>query len=130
LASRKGPTSGLQLLRKAKQAQHYAHPPNNASTHNSGGEHLQDREQLVAYLTEGKILLDGDPTTLPGEHGKETLEGLRAIVSGGHASALALLWGAGLAVAEVVAAGWFFTRVYRYGVRTGLIARYSAEAVS
>ena len=43
---------------------------------------------------------------------------------------MALLWGAGLAVAEVVVAGWFFARVYRYGVRTGLIARYSAETVS
>ena len=27
-------------------------------------------------------------------------------------------------------AGWFFARIYRYAVRTGLIARYSAESVT
>jgi ABC-2 type transport system permease protein len=30
----------------------------------------------------------------------------------------------------VAFAGWFFTRMYRHAVRTGLIARYSAETVS
>jgi ABC-2 type transport system permease protein len=30
----------------------------------------------------------------------------------------------------VLLAGWCFTRVYRHAVRTGLIARYSAESVS
>jgi ABC-2 type transport system permease protein len=30
----------------------------------------------------------------------------------------------------VLLAGWFFTRTYRRCVRTGLLARYSAETVS
>ena len=30
----------------------------------------------VLFLSHGKILLDGDPRTLPGEHGKQTLEDL------------------------------------------------------
>jgi len=30
----------------------------------------------------------------------------------------------------VAARSWFDARIYRYGVRTGLIARYSAESVS
>ncbi len=30
----------------------------------------------VLFLSHGKILLEGDPKTLPGEHGKETLEDL------------------------------------------------------
>ncbi len=41
-----------------------------------------------------------------------------------------LLWGACLAVLYILLACWFFTRVYRYAVRTGLIARYSAETLS
>ncbi|MFL5374354.1 MAG: ABC transporter permease, partial [Myxococcales bacterium] len=35
-----------------------------------------------------------------------------------------------LALAELAIAGWLFTRVYRHAVRTGLLARYSAESVS
>ena len=45
-------------------------------------------------------------------------------------AATALAWGLVLAVLDVLAASWFFTRVYRSAVRTGLIARYSAESVS
>jgi len=35
-----------------------------------------------------------------------------------------------LAMLYVVLACWFFANVHRYAVRTGLIARYSAETVS
>ena len=56
-------------------------------------------------------------------------EGVRAIVAGGRPSAAGLLWGAGLAVLDIVLACWLFTRVYRHAVRTGLIARYSAETL-
>ena len=45
-------------------------------------------------------------------------------------SGSALLRGGCLAVLDVVLAGWFFARIYRHAVRTGLIARYSAETVS
>jgi hypothetical protein len=39
-------------------------------------------------------------------------------------------WGACLAVLYILLACWFFTRVYRHAVQTGLIARYSAETLS
>lgn len=57
-------------------------------------------------------------------------ENLRAIVEGQPASASALACGFALANGYVLLASWFFTRVYRYAVRTGLIARYSAESVA
>ena len=43
---------------------------------------------------------------------------------------LSLLAGGSLAVAVCGGACWFFTRMYRHAVRSGLIARYSAESVS
>jgi ABC-2 type transport system permease protein len=57
-------------------------------------------------------------------------EGMRAIVAGGAFSGSSLLWGLGLAVLYILLACGFFTSVYRHAVRTGLIARYSAESVS
>ena len=57
-------------------------------------------------------------------------ESMRTIVAGGAVSGTALLWGMGLAVLYILLACGFFTRVYRHAVRTGLIARYSAESVS
>ena len=57
-------------------------------------------------------------------------EGLRAIVTGQPWSATTLVWAMVLAVVDVLVACWVFARVYRYAVRTGLIARYSAETVS
>ncbi len=56
-------------------------------------------------------------------------EGLRAILAGRPVSFAVLLGSGGLAVAEVFLAGWLFTRIYRRAVRTGLIARYSAESL-
>jgi ABC-2 type transport system permease protein len=57
-------------------------------------------------------------------------EGVRAIVTGQAFVMSSLITGAVLAVAYVVLASTFFTRVYRQAVRTGLIARYSAESLS
>jgi ABC-2 type transport system permease protein len=57
-------------------------------------------------------------------------ENMRAIIAGGAPSGSGLLWGGGLAVVYVVVACRFFVRVYRHAVRTGLIARYSAETLS
>lgn len=54
-------------------------------------------------------------------------EQLRIIISGGTASGVALVWSACLAVLYILAAYWFFARVYRHALRTGIIARYSAE---
>ncbi len=57
-------------------------------------------------------------------------EGMRAVVSGKVASLPALLVGGCLAALYILFACWFFLRMYRRAVRTGLIARYSAETVS
>ena len=57
-------------------------------------------------------------------------EGMRAIVAGGSVQGTTLLIGFVLSLAWVLLASWIFTRVYRYAVRTGLIARYAAESVS
>jgi ABC-2 type transport system permease protein len=57
-------------------------------------------------------------------------EGMRAIVGGGTASGAALLAAVALAVVYIVLASWFFGSVYRHAVRTGLIARYSAETLA
>lgn len=57
-------------------------------------------------------------------------EGMRAIVAGHAPSLAALGLGALLAAAQIALAGGFFVRVYRYAVRSGLLARYSAESVS
>jgi ABC-2 type transport system permease protein len=57
-------------------------------------------------------------------------EAMRTVAGGGAASWPTLGWGAVLASAAIVLSGWVFARVYRYAVRTGLVARYSAESVS
>lgn len=57
-------------------------------------------------------------------------ESMRRIISRGGFLGFDLAWGFALALLDIALAAWFFTRVHRYAVRTGLIARYSAETVS
>ena len=57
-------------------------------------------------------------------------EGMRATISGAAVSGSKLLLGGCLAVLYILFSCWFFARVYRHAVRTGLIARYSAESLS
>lgn len=57
-------------------------------------------------------------------------EGMRSIVAGSGVPLTGLACGAGLAVAYMVLACLIFRWVYRYAIRSGLIARYSAESVS
>lgn len=57
-------------------------------------------------------------------------EAMRGIVAGHGASLALLAFSIGLAMVYLVLASWFFTRIYRYVVRSGLIARYSAESVN
>jgi ABC-2 type transport system permease protein len=57
-------------------------------------------------------------------------EGLRKIIAGQTIWASALLVGGSLAVVYILVACWVFIRIYRHAVRTGLIARYSAESLS
>lgn len=57
-------------------------------------------------------------------------EAMRAIVAGRQIGVIDLMPPILLALAYVLLAGWVFTRVYRLAVRTGLIARYSAESLT
>jgi ABC-2 type transport system permease protein len=57
-------------------------------------------------------------------------EGMRAVVAGEGAPWGQLAIAAGLALVYLVLACIFFGSVYRLAIRTGLIARYSAETVS
>jgi ABC-2 type transport system permease protein len=57
-------------------------------------------------------------------------EGMRAVVAGRTVPVGMLAAGFGLAVVAIILASWFFLRVFQYAVKTGLIARYSAETVS
>ena len=57
-------------------------------------------------------------------------EGMRAMVAGGAAPVAPLAWGALLAALYILLACWIFRSVHRYAVRTGLVARYSAESVN
>jgi ABC-2 type transport system permease protein len=57
-------------------------------------------------------------------------EGMRALLGGRPFPAASLLQGALLAAVELLAAGYFYGRVYRHAVRTGLLARYSAEGAA
>ena len=71
--------------------------------------------------------MQGIAVALPPAH---VFEGMRAVIAGRSVPAGTLLAGAGLAVLYVLLASWFFRSVYRYAVRTGLVARYAAESVS
>jgi ABC-2 type transport system permease protein len=57
-------------------------------------------------------------------------EGIRAIAGRGAMRPGTLAWAAALALLDIVLACWFFQRVHRHAVRSGLIARYSAETVN
>src|SRR5437773_1492670 len=57
-------------------------------------------------------------------------ENLRAMLAGQPASAAERCLSVVLCIIYVVIACWIFARVYRHSVRTGLIARYSAESIS
>ncbi|MGA7985027.1 MAG: ABC transporter permease, partial [Burkholderiales bacterium] len=46
-------------------------------------------------------------------------EGMRAVLAGEPVSLISALWGGGLAVLYILLACWFFSRTYRYAVRTG-----------
>lgn len=56
-------------------------------------------------------------------------EGMRAILTGGTLPAGTLVTGIGLSVLILLAACFFFASVHRHAIRSGLIARYSAESV-
>ena len=57
-------------------------------------------------------------------------EGIRAILAGGDYRGGGLAWSLSLAAIYILLASLFFARIHRHAVRTGLLARYSAESVS
>jgi len=57
-------------------------------------------------------------------------EGMRSVLGGRTPPAVLLACAVLLSLAYIVAAAYLFSRVYRYAVRTGLLARYSAETVN
>jgi ABC-2 type transport system permease protein len=56
-------------------------------------------------------------------------EGIRSILAGGNLAGPALAWSLCLATFYILLSSWIFSRVHRKAVRTGLLARYSAESV-
>jgi ABC-2 type transport system permease protein len=56
-------------------------------------------------------------------------EGMRGLLGGSPFPSHLLLQGGAVAVLELLAAAYLYARVYRRAVRTGLLARYSAEGV-
>lgn len=57
-------------------------------------------------------------------------EGMRALLEGRLFPGALLLQGTAVAVVELLLAVYFYGRVYRHAVRTGLLARYSAEGAA
>ena len=57
-------------------------------------------------------------------------EGMRAIVRGAPWNSSTLVIGLALSVLYIIGAGFFFRQVFRTAVRTGLLARYSAESTA
>jgi len=57
-------------------------------------------------------------------------EGMRSLLRGGAFPTVELTEGFIVAAAELLAAAFFYARVYRYAVRSGLLARYSAEGTA
>jgi ABC-2 type transport system permease protein len=56
-------------------------------------------------------------------------EGMRQVAAGHREPLMSLLVGAALTTLALLAAGSAFVRVYHHALRTGLIARYTAESV-
>jgi ABC-2 type transport system permease protein len=57
-------------------------------------------------------------------------EGMRALLAGRGLPIAMLAEGSALALVELLLAGFLYARVYRHAVRTGLLARYSAESAA
>jgi ABC-2 type transport system permease protein len=57
-------------------------------------------------------------------------EGMRGLIAGHPFPGKMLLTGSALAAMELLLAAYFYGRIYRHAVRTGLLARYSAESAS
>ena len=57
-------------------------------------------------------------------------EGMRSVVAGRHFDTAQLTIALAMSLVYILLAYWIFARVFRHAVRTGLLARYSAESAS
>ena len=57
-------------------------------------------------------------------------EGMRTLLAGRSFPGFTLLAGSLVALLELLLSAYFYGRIYRHAVRTGLLARYSAESVA
>jgi len=57
-------------------------------------------------------------------------ESMRTILAGQAARPAMLLWAASLAILYILLTSWLFTRIHHRAIRTGLIARYTAETAT
>jgi ABC-2 type transport system permease protein len=57
-------------------------------------------------------------------------EGMRSLVAGHSFPAAQLTQGSALALAQLLLMAYLYGRVYRHTVRSGLLARYSAEGAA
>jgi len=57
-------------------------------------------------------------------------EGIRAILAGGDPVGTAMGWSVCLSAFYILLASWFYSRIHRQAVRSGLLARHSAESVT
>jgi ABC-2 type transport system permease protein len=57
-------------------------------------------------------------------------EGMRSLLNGDRFPAGLLMQGVAIALTELLLAAFYYGRVYRHAVRTGLLARYSAESAA
>jgi len=73
------------------------------------------------------VWMQGVSRVLPPSY---VFEGMRSIVLGRQFSETSLIVGVCLSTLYIWMAGIWFSRIYRHAVRTGLIARYSAESLS
>ena len=89
---------------------------------------MQSSARLSAVETMGKP----NPTTRVGRFlpPSYVFMGVRAIVHGGTFSTSTLLLGIALSFVYILIAFGLFAMVYRSAIRSGLIARYSAESLS
>jgi ABC-2 type transport system permease protein len=55
---------------------------------------------------------------------------MRALLAGQAFPAAQLAQGVSIAAVELMLAAYFYARVYRHAVRSGLVARYSAEGAA
>ena len=106
---------------------HWAFLPTMAAELIPGMDLFPTWTAAVWYVTRQQRVNPGEPEILPPAY---VFEAMRAMVMGNPPDWSHLALGSVLAIIYVVLAWLLFAGVFRHAIRTGLIARYSAETVS